>query len=199
MKKLFQLSLVALAGQLAFSCSPTKEYYQFAAKDSAYGFKAPKKEVVQAETASPAIVANEVQEEALVTEPIVEANAGADMASAAAYTAPVYAAPVAATKTVNSKRAPTPNADVSTTAGKADTGTKAVMATKKDLKKKIKDITKTERLTGNLRLALLLLLVAIVATALTGIAGLGTLMGIIAAIAGIGAAVFFVFWILDEL
>jgi hypothetical protein len=185
MKKLLQLSLVALAGSFAFSCSPAKEYYQYAAKDSAYGYKAPKKESVEAATASTVLVAEAVKEEALAEETVLEASTGAELASAAAYAAPAYVLP--AKKAVKSKTTATV-APVATEKASAET---KVMG-KKDIKQKIKDIKKTERLSGNLRIAVILALAAIVASLIPGLWWLGSILGL-------GAAVFFVLWIVDEL
>lgn len=186
MKKLLQLCLVALAGQLAFSCSPAKNYYEFAAKDSAYGFKAPKKESVQAEPASNALVAELVKKEAVTEKPVLEASAGSDIASAAAYAAPVYG------PEVKSKTSSVISNTVASSATEKAGAEKKVVLSKKDIKKKIKDITKTERLSGNLRIAVILALAAIVASLIPGLWWLGSILGL-------GAAVFFVLWVVNEL
>jgi hypothetical protein len=190
MKKLLQLSFIALAGQLVFSCSPTKNHYQFAAKDSAYGYKAPQKEVKA--------TVEEINEEATHEEIILEASAPNQLAEPDLASTSSPALLAAATLTKKSVIAASTPATAVTENAVPATKTDLTQQDKKDLKKKIKEIKKTTRLDGNLRMALILALVAIIASALTGVAGLGTLMGIVAGVAGLGALIFFVLWLVDQ-
>jgi thiol:disulfide interchange protein len=189
MKKLLQLSLIALAGQVAFSCSTAKQY-EFAAKDSAYGYKAPKKEavVVAEDLQVEATVPEDVLFEASATELVVAENPGTNAVPAAP---PAYAK-VTAPSNYPAVAAASPAAVKKTSASEA----KPVLtkADVKKLKKEIKDFKKTTQLDRNLKMALVLILVGIIVSLFSGAI---PLLGVIAGLLVLAGLIFGVLWLVN--
>lgn len=185
MKKLIQLSLIALAGQVAFSCSPAKSYYEFAAKDSAYGYKAPKKEAALHGSAATSVVHEERMEQTAAEEVVLEASA-AEVIPAANTATDATPAAVVAVSPQKVYRAQALAGSSAPTVSEKSTAEGKVVLTKaevKELKKKVKDIKKTNALDRDLKLGIIFILAGLI----TGIfyAPLGGLLILVGLVFGV--------------